>query len=995
MIIIKLIMNTFNVNESLKIRKLILSLVIIVISTFAYSQTTLQGKVTDKSNELLFGVSVVLKGSINGVTTDFDGVFKFKKSIPNNAVLIFSYLGMKTKEINVNGRTFVEVILEEDAEQLDEIVVVGYGAQVKKDITGSVSTVKAETLESRGNSQLGALLQGQAKGVKVLSSSGKPSQGFSVRIRGTNSINAGSEPLYVVDGVPTTGTRSINPQDIDAITILKDASSTAIYGAQGANGVVLITTKKGKTSKPLVTFDAYTGFSQVWKTLPVLNGEQYRDLMTEMGLNTNWENFTAITDWQNKIFQNGLSQNYQLSVSGKSKKTNYYISAGYTAQIGAVRSAELERFNFKINLDQEIYDWLKVGSRIAYTSYRDVDVNENNNVNTGGVLLGALTTPSIIDIFNDDGSYTSNPFQNWENPLASTDGLQREYNSQRFLGNLYLQAQFLKNFTYKVNLGVDNFNGIYDSFLDPVRTGYGRAIKGQSINNTNSNKFYIIENTLSYKKDFSKHKIEGLIGAVTQKFLWENNSIETRNFATESVTTPNGGSEIFNASATKSEKANASFISRVNYGFNDKYLLTLNLRIDGSSIFGPQNRWGYFPSFSAGWRISNEKFMENISFINDLKIRAGWGLVGNDQITNYAYLGRVGSGANYPIGGTAQPGTFPASIENLKLKWEESAQTNIGIDISMLANTINLTVDAYIKNTKDLLLNAPLPTSSGFNNAIQNIGELQNKGLEFSINTVNIDKENLKWKTNFNISWNKNKVINLVGQELFQGGIAGGRGEASLVREGESLGVLYGYIFGGVDPQTGNAYYVDKNGNSTFTPTSEDRTIIGEANPDFIYGFSNSISYKGINLSILLEGSQGNDMLNATRIELEGMSDPKNQSTSVLNRWRQPGDITNIPRASFGNTDNSRISTRFIEDASYMRVKAITLGYDLPKSIIKKLNINSIRIYATGENLFTFTNYSGLDPEVNAFGGSNTVRGIDFGTYPQTRNILLGASFKF
>jgi hypothetical protein len=313
----------------------------------------------------------------------------------------------------------------------------------------------------------------------------------------------------------------------------------------------------------------------------------------------------------------------------------------------------------------------------------------------------------------------------------------------------------------------------------------------------------------------------------------------------------------------------------------------------------------------------------------------------------------------------------------------------------MLANTINLTVDAYIKNTKDLLLNAPLPTSSGFNNAIQNIGELQNKGLEFSINTVNIDKENLKWKTNFNISWNKNKVINLVGQELFQGGIAGGRGEASLVREGESLGVLYGYIFGGVDPQTGNAYYVDKNGNSTFTPTSEDRTIIGEANPDFIYGFSNSISYKGINLSILLEGSQGNDMLNATRIELEGMSDPKNQSTSVLNRWRQPGDITNIPRASFGNTDNSRISTRFIEDASYMRVKAITLGYDLPKSIIKKLNINSIRIYATGENLFTFTNYSGLDPEVNAFGGSNTVRGIDFGTYPQTRNILLGASFKF
>jgi len=988
-------MNKFNVKKIMKKRKLILLLIFLATATISYSQATLKGEVKDNTNELIFGVSVIIKGTTIGVTTDFDGIYKFNKEIPANAVLVFSYLGMKTKEVTVNGRKVINLILEEDSEQLDEIVVVGYGSQVKKDITGSVSTVKAETLESRGNSQLGSLLQGQATGVQVLSSSGKPSQGFSVRIRGTNSINAGSEPLYVVDGVPTTDTRSINPSDIDAVTILKDASSTSIYGAQGANGVVLITTKKGKTSKPLITFDTYTGFSQVWKTLPVLNGEQYRDLMTELGLNTNWGNFTATTDWQNKIFQSGLSKNFQLSVSGKSEKTNYYVSAGYTSQIGAVRSSELGRANFKINLDQEINDWLKVGSRIAYTSYRDVDINDNNNVNAGGVLLGALTTPSIIDVFNDDGSYTSNPFQNWENPFASTDGTQREYNSQRFLGNLYLEAKFLQNFTYKVNLGVDNFNGIYDSFLDPTRTGYGRAIKGQSINSTNSTKFYIIENTLSYKKDFSKHKVEGLIGAVTQKFLWENSSIETRNFATESVTTPNGGSEIFNASATKSEKANASFISRINYGFNDKYLLTANLRVDGSSIFGPKNRWGYFPSFSAGWRISNEDFMKNVSFINDLKLRAGWGLVGNDQITNYAYLGRVGSGANYPFGGAAQPGTFPASIENLKLKWEESAQTNIGLDVSMLDNKINLTIDAYVKNTKDLLLNAPLPTSSGFNNAIQNIGELQNKGLEFSINTKNIDNENLKWNTNFNISFNENEVINLVGQELFQGGIAGGRGEASLVREGESLGILYGYIFGGVDPQTGNAYYVDKNGNSTFTPTSEDRTIIGDANADFIYGFSNSISYKGINLSVLLEGSQGNDMLNATRIELEGMSDPKNQSTSVLNRWRQPGDITNIPRASFGNTDNSRISTRFIEDASYMRVKAITLGYDLPKSIIKKLNINSIRIYATGENLFTFTNYSGLDPEVNAFGGSNTVRGIDFGTYPQTRNILLGASFKF
>ena len=973
----------------------ILFLCIVLSATFNYGQATLKGKVSDKTNEPLFGVSVSIKGTLNGVTTDFDGYYQFTSKIPPNSILVFNYLGMKTKEIPVNGKTTINTTLEESAEQLDEIVVVGYGSQVKKDITGSVSTVKSENLKSRNNSQLGSLIQGQAAGVQVLSNSGKPSQGFNVRIRGTNSINAGSDPLYVVDGVPTTDTRSINPQDIDAITILKDASSTSIYGAQGANGVVLITTKKGTTSKPLISLDTYLGFSQVWKTLPLLNGEQYRDLMTEIGLTTNWNNFSEKTDWQNEIFQNGVTSNYQLSVSGKSNGTNYYVSAGYTSQNGAVRSSELERASFKINLDQQINDWLKVGSRIAYTSYRDVDINDNNNVNAGGVLLGALTTPSVIGIFNDDGSFTSNPFQNWENPLASTDGLEREFNSKRFLGNLYLEAKFLKDFTYKVNYGIDHSNGIFDSFLDPLRTGFGKAIKGQSISNTNSTKYFILENTIRYNKEISKHKIEALVGSVTQKFLFENSAIQTRNFASESVTTPNGGSEIFAATANKSEKANASFISRINYNFNDKYLITANLRIDGSSAFGPDKRWGYFPSFSAGWRISNEQFFKNISFINDFKLRAGWGIVGNDQIANYAFLGRVGNGANYPFGGVAQPGTFPASIENLSLKWEESSQTNFGIDLSLFESRIGITVDAYIKNTKDLLLNAPLPTSSGFSSAIQNIGELQNKGLEFTVLTKNIKKENLQWNSSFNISFNRNKVINLVGQQLFQGGITGGRGEASLVREGEPLGVLYGYIFGGVDPQTGNAYYVDKNGTTTFTPNADDRTIIGDANADFIYGISNTINYKNFSLSLLLEGSYGNDMLNATRIELEGMIDPKNQSIAVLDRWRQPGDITLIPRSSFGNTDNSRISTRFIEDASYLRFKAITLGYTLPKLLTEKLKISEIRFYATAENMFTITNYSGLDPEVNAFGGSNSIRGIDFGTYPQTRNVLFGASFKF
>ena len=963
----------------------------------AFSQTIISGKVTDNNNLPLMGVSVILQGSSIGTTTDFDGKYSLSDNIDENAILSFSYIGFEQQEIVIGNRSTINVQLIEETDYLDEVVVVGYGSQLKKDITGAVATIDSESFESRPNIQVGSLLQGQSSGVQVLSSSGKPSAGFSVRVRGTNSINASSEPLYVVDGVPTNDTRSINPSDIDAITVLKDASSAAIYGAQGANGVVLITTKRGTTSKPTVSIDTYTGFSQAWNTLPVLNGEQYRDLMTEMGQNprAGWDFYTARTDWQNEIFQNGFSSNYQASVSGKSASTNYFVSAGYLSQEGAVRSSELQRTNFKINLEQDINDWLKVGSRLAYTVYRDVDVNDNNSINQGGVLLGALSTPPIIGVYNADGTFTSNPFQNWENPLASTDGLDREFNDQRFLGNVYLEAIFLDGFKYRFNYGIDNNNGVYDSFLDPFRTGYGVAIGGEAIHSTSKKSYYIVENTLSYSKVFNKHNVEALVGSVAQKFRYEGSDITTRNFASDAIITPSGGAEIMSASAWKSERSNASFLSRINYSYADKYLITANFRADGSSVFGPDQRWGYFPSFSLGWRVSNEKFFGENTFVNDLKIRAGWGVVGNDNIDAYSYFGRVGTGANYPIGGAAQPGTYPASIENLELKWEEAEQTNIGIDVSLFNNRVSLTADAYIKKTKDLLLNAPLPTSTGFDSATRNIGEIENKGLEFALNTSNIETENLSWNTGFNISFNRNEVVDLVGQELLQGGIAGGRGEPSLVREGEPLGTLYGYVFGGVDPATGDAYYIDVNGESTFAPKPEDRTIIGDANPDFYYGLTNSINYKGFGLFVFLQGTQGNDMLNVTRIETEGMIDPKNQSFAVVNRWRQPGDITNIPRASWSNSDNSRVSTRFIEDGSYLRFKTITLSYDLSQNILDKLGITSLKIYGTGENIFTITNYSGFDPEVNAYGGSNTIQGIDFGTYPQTRNLILGINVTF
>ncbi len=978
--------------KSKQIKRFLFFTLLFVSFIVSAQNRIINGVVKDNLGFPIGGATINIKGTETSTISDLDGNFKISVNKDSNE-LIISFVGMKSKTIQINGKSKINIELDDEVNALNEVVVLGYGSQRKKDLTGAVAIIKSDDLKNRTNTQIGALLQGQATGVQVLNSSGKPSQGLSIRIRGTSSVGASSEPLYVVDGVPTTDTRSINPADVEAITILKDASSAAIYGAGGANGVVIITTKKGTSSKPRVTFESYTGVSQVWRTLKVLNGEQYRDLMGELGLNTNWNLYNKNTDWQREIFQDGLSQNYQASISGKSGDTNYYFSGGYLAQSGAVRSAELKRFNYKINLDQKINEWLSAGARIAYTKYNDVDIKDNQNVNSGGVLLGALTTPSVIGIFNPDGSFTSNPFQNWENPIASTDGLDRGFRSSRVLANFFFNVKITKDLTLKTNYGIDNSDGTYEQFLDPDRTGFGRAIKGQAIKSINQTNYWIFDNTLTFAKSIKKHRIEVLAGTVMQKFQFDSSNLETRNFTGSTIRTLNGGSEIFAASSNKAERSNTAAIARLNYGFDDKYLIAANFRADASSVFGPNKRMGYFPSVSLGWKISNEKFLANNKTINNLKLRASYGIVGNDQIGNYAYLGRIGAGANYPIGGVIQPGTYPATLQNNDLKWEETTQKNIGIDLELFQGRIKLTADAYIKDTKDLLFDTPLPTTSGFDRATLNIGTLENKGYEFGLKTIN-SKKGIKWESAFNLSFNRNKITSMPTPQLLLGDIAG-RGQATIIKEGLPLGTLYGYEFGGVDPATGNAYYLDKNGVATFTPSDTDRKIIGDANPDFIYSVNNTFSYKGFNLQIFLEGSYGNDMLNATRIDTEGMIDPKNQSIDVINRWRQPGDITNIPRSSFGNTDNSRISTRFIEDASYMRFKAVTLSYDFSESTAKKMLMENFRVYVTGENLLTITKYSGFDPEVNAFGGNNSIRGVDFGTYPQSRTIIFGINVSF
>jgi TonB-linked SusC/RagA family outer membrane protein len=942
-------------------------------------------------------VNVLLKGSNTGTITDADGNYRIEAS---EGTLVFSFIGYTMQEVPINGRTTIDVVMEEDITTLEQVVVIGYGTQEKKDITGAVSVIGEEAFESRPNSQVGNLIQGKTAGVQVMSPSGKPSAGFRMRIRGTNSISASSEPLYVVDGVPSSDTRTLNPADIESISILKDASSAAIYGAQGANGVVLITTKKGKAGAPRFEFNAYTGFSTVWRTLDVLNSEQYRDLMTEFGQITDWSQYTENTDWQNEVFQRGRSQNYQMSVSGKNEKTAYYISGGWVQQNGAVRSSAMDRYNFKVNLEQELNKWLTVGTNLNYARYHDVDVSDNQAINQGGVILGVLSTPPNIGIYKPDGTFTSNPFQDWENPVSGTDGSDRNYKTQRLLGNVYAEVRILPELKFRSNMGMDFSNAVNDYFLDPYRTSYGHSRQGIGRNSTNLTNYYILDNTLSYEKNLERHAFTALIGSVVQKYRWENSSIEKTGFASGVVPTTNAGATIVSATNDKSEKANASFISRITYNYDEKYLLTANFRADGSSSFGPDNRWGYFPSFSLGWRISEESFLQQNNLFDDLKLRVGWGLVGNDNVPGYAYLGRVGFGGNYPIGGVILPGSYPSSIENLGLKWEATEQTNIGLDVAVLNSRIIFSADAYIKQTSDLLLYVTPPRSTGFDTGLINVGKLENKGLEFQITSRNFVKE-FSWETDANISFNRNKVIDVIGQEIIAGGVAS-RGDISYSKEGLPLGMFYGYVAGGVDPATGMMYYIDKNNESTFLPEADDRRIIGNPNPDFIYGITNTFGYKNFSLSIFLQGSQGNDIFNATRIETEGMVDAKNQTQAVANRWRAPGDITNIPKASWGNTNNSILSTRFVEDGSYLRAKAVTLSYQFPASLISRASLSNVKVYVTAENLFTITNYKGFDPEVNAFGGtnnsnaeSNTALGVDFGTYPQTRSLIFGLNVSF
>jgi TonB-dependent starch-binding outer membrane protein SusC len=962
-------------------------------------QISVSGKVTDSTGEPLPGVTVMVKRSTNGTITNNAGNYLLT-SLPENATLVFSFVGMRTVEVLVGTQTLINISMQEESFGIDEVVAIGYGTTRKKDVTGALSVVTAKDFESRSTTQFGDALVGKIAGVQISKPSGQPQSGYNIRIRGISTITAGSEPLYIVDGVPTTSITEIEPTDIESISILKDASSAAIYGASGSNGVVLITTKRGKNQETKVTFNAYTAVSNVWNKLDVLDAAQYKDLMSEMGKSADWSLYPHNSNWQDEVFRTARTNNAQLSFTGGTDKTSFYLSGTYINQEGVVITNSLERINFRVNLDHKVNDFLKVGTSVSYNKVNDISVGEGGRWSTANAVI---TGAPVNNIFNEDGTFTINPFiADLENPVALL--LQDEHilKNYRFNGNVYAEIAIAKDLTVRSMFGLEERNGYYNSWIDPIRGRWGRTNQGLATYNNNLSTYWISENTINYLKAFGDHQLGLMTGFIASRRDSHGSSIDAKGFGSPSVRTVNAGSTR-NAGYWETAKSNAAFLGRVNYNYKDKYLVTANFRADASSVFGANNKWGYFPSFSAGWRISEEGFFDKGSILSDLKLRAGWGVVGNDQIGDYSSFGLVSPGSFYVFGGKKVPGTSITSMENADLKWEQTDQLNIGADIALLNNRITITSDYYIKNTTNMLLNSPIPASVGMgfarSFATKNIGSMTNKGFELLISSKNLVNR-LKWTSDFNISFNRSNITNLDRGVPIKTGYIAFRGNVGIAQEGQPLGMFFGYLAEGVDPQTGKMIYADLDSNGKLS--DGDQTIIGNANPDFTYGFNNNLSFGNFTFSFLFQGVQGNDIFNASRIETEGMYLHINQLATVADRWKKPGDITHIPRSSGDGSDfNSLLSSRFIEDGSYLRLKSTTLGYNLPKTLSGKLKAEKLYIYVTGENLLTFTKYSGFDPEVNIYGRStdnslkNIAPGVDYGVYPQARTILFGLNVTF
>ena len=938
---------------------------------------------TEPDQQTMPGVTVQIKGTTIGTTTDMNGYYEIEAN-PTDT-LVFSYIGMESVIIPINYLSRIDVAMEEKAMNLGEVVVTGYSTDSKKLITGSLGVVGSDQIQNIPLRTIDGVLQGKESGLVINQNSGTPGGQMSVRLRGGSSINAGNDPLVVIDGIPAIqgnygqisfsgqgldAMNNLTPSQIESITVLKDASATAIYGARASNGVILITTRKGDKQKPLLDVSYSYGWQELprYRWLDMLDADQWNEYKgtNVQGINTNW---------LDEVLRVAPTSNLELALSTGGKNTKLFVSGNYYEQDGIVLGTSFTRFSSRLNIEQTLSKHFKIGAGIGLSYSLTNRVEGDYSLN--GPLPNAISEPPIYPVYDSTGAFDeSGPYAN---PVAIATNAINEAKANSTNGNIFLEYSIIDGLKFTTKWGTDLYN-LREHSYDPITTRQGARYNGLGIEASTFVSNIVSNNVLEYNKLFGKNNhFNALLGYSFEKYSRKSSYIEGIDFPNEQFQYIASAGTIRAASASSLSRGLNSFFGQVKYNYNYKYLVTITARADGSSKFGENRRYGFFPALSLAWRLSEETFMESATFISDLKIRAGIGQTGNDGIPDFASLGLYGGGSNY----NNQSGIYPVQLANPDLRWETTTQVSGGLDISVWEERVSLTANFYYNHTKDLLLEMPLPPSSGFPYIYSNIGELQNKGMEYALSAKLFDKK-FKWNSTFNIAFNKNKVLKLYnGEPIDDIGLGGNR-----VEVGQPAGVFYGYNWLGVDPSTGNLVYEDVNGDGTIT--ADDRVITGDPNPDFTGGFTNIFSYGPVTLNIFLQFVYGNDIFNATRIYIESLTGEDNQLVDIERRWRQPGDITDIPR--IGDTYKS---SRFIEDGSFLKIKNITLSYDLPKKWMEKLRMRYTKIFVTVSNIYTFTNYSGMDPEVNYAGDDNMILGTDFFTYPQPQTISVGINLGF
>ncbi len=1045
----KLILRKTLVRISEAVVALCLLLPALSMQAVAAPMISVSGTVTSQvDGEPLIGVSVRIKGSPRGVATDIDG--KYALQAEKGQVLQFTYIGYKQAEVKID-RNVIDVTMQEDYTTLDDVVVVGYGTMKRSDITGSVVSVGADEIKKTIVTSVDQALQGRAAGVQVTQNSGSPGGGISVAIRGTNSLN-GNEPLYVIDGVAvdgqTNGNNSalanINPSDIVSLEILKDASATAIYGSRASNGVVLITTKRGQVGKTRVSYEGYYALQQIPERIKTMNLREYAELYNERVEVMGWGERPEFadpsvlgdgTDWQREIFSNAGMWNHQVTVSGGTENTQFLVSGSYTDQDGIAVGSNFKRFTTRINVDSYVTKWLQIGAQSSLARTK-----RNNTIDDYGVVETALRQLPEVPAKNPDGSWGYQEDNQlgiyYTNPLA--DALTRtNYNKGlQAIINAYANVTILPGLTARIEYGgtFDHGNRYY---YQPAMTIGKFKQTSKSERNSSNSRYTSFKQYLTYMKDFGKHSLNIMAGHESQESEWENLEAARTGYLFNTVTAIGVGDA---KSATNGSGSGSfaieSYYGRINYNFDNRYLLTATIRADGSSTFGSDNRWGYFPSVALAWRMKNESFLKNVQWLSDAKLRLGWGLVGNQNAGNYAY------GATMATVPTAWgTGFYPANFANSKLKWEETHSYNVGLDLALFNNRVEFIFDAYLKNTDNLLMQAALPAyiSGVINSPWVNTGKMRNKGFEFTLNTVNISNRDFSWTSGLTFSLNRNKVLELYTESTgIQGHI--GNNTFTYTTVGNPVAQFYGYNVIGMFEKESDFYMkdliLDANGDRQFVALPEnktvnegtgiwygdyiyedrnndgiinekDRTYIGNPEPKFTFGFNNNITWKGFDLNIFLTGSVGNDGFNYL---LQQMSDPESRWTtlSYVHNFAKvalidpegPRTLENMHVVNPGantfridqghNNQNTRTSNIYVEDASYLRIKNLSIGYTLPAAFTRRFTVESLRVYCNIQNLHTFTKYRGYDPEIGAYNQNVLLRGVDYARYPSQRMFTFG-----